>query len=78
MSHSKVVLQALVCRAQLERERAIVDSIKECPDLLYCDIAKAFGITEGRIGQLAVKHQVQRPRGPKMPSIVVKGEGGAR
>lgn len=47
-------------------ENTIVRCIANCPDDNYSTIAEQFGLTPGRIAQIAVKHEVRRRRGPKV------------
>ena len=48
-----------------EFEKLIAKAIRDCPECLYAEIGRKFGITAGRIAQIAVKQKVQRRRGPK-------------
>jgi hypothetical protein len=52
-------------------ELAIVKIIVECPDT-YADIAKQFGLSPARVAQIAIKHNVRRPRGPKPTATVIQ------
>lgn len=46
-------------------ERSIANEIRDRPGLSYIEIGHRFGLSAGRVAQLAVKHQVRRRRGPK-------------
>jgi hypothetical protein len=52
-------------RQRDEFERSIAREIGERPGSSYREIGARFGLTAGRIAQLAVKLGVRRPRGPK-------------
>ena len=52
-------------RAEFERSVAIAKEIRERPRLSYAEIGAKYGVTPGRIGQIAMKFKVHRKRGPK-------------
>lgn len=52
-------------RAEFERSVAIAKEIRERPGLSYQEIGARYGLTAGRVAQLAVKFKVRRKRGPK-------------
>jgi hypothetical protein len=52
-------------RAEFERSVAIAEEIREHPGLSYREIGAKYGLTAGRVAQLAVKFKVRRKRGPK-------------
>ncbi|MGB8494026.1 MAG: hypothetical protein WCE53_06470 [Candidatus Acidiferrum sp.] len=48
-----------------EFERAIVDTILNCPSRTYKDIGVEFQISDARVAQIAVRHGIHRKSGPK-------------
>jgi hypothetical protein len=53
-------------KKQRDEFRALIARmITERPDLLYAEIGEMYGLTAARIAQIAVEHDVRRPRGPK-------------
>jgi hypothetical protein len=49
-----------------EFEQSIAKEIQEYPGRDYAEIGRRYKLTAARIAQLAVKHGVRRPRGPKI------------
>ena len=52
-------------RDEFERSIAIAREIRERPDRDYAEIGTRYGLTAGRVAQIAVKFKVRRRRGPK-------------
>jgi uncharacterized protein YdbL (DUF1318 family) len=61
----RATLARLQKKQRLAFEASIAKAIRECPDCSYQEIGKEFGLTAGRIAQIAVKFKVRRKRGPK-------------
>jgi hypothetical protein len=64
--NAKTKLEQLQRQQRDEFEALIAKAIKTCPECLYSTIGKRFGLTAGRIAQIAVKYNVRRKRGPKV------------
>jgi uncharacterized protein YdbL (DUF1318 family) len=62
-------IRATLARLQKQQrnafEASIAKAIRTCPDCSYAEIGKEFGLTAGRIAQIALKFKVRRKRGPK-------------
>lgn len=53
-------------KQRAEFKRSIAREIRERPGRDYIEIGRRFGLTAGRIGQIATKFKVHRKRGPKL------------
>jgi hypothetical protein len=64
MMNPRDKLLKLQRKQRAEFEKLIVSDIRKLPDLSYIEIGARYGLTAGRVAQIAVKYGVRRDWAP--------------